>query len=251
SMTEQLSARYPVKRNAKTIKAVKSAITDDIYKGTWSVPANTKAFDAPLVTIKDSVYTGTMFLNYMNIQQKMGLADAPVAKLVDNQIEKYIGEQLLEYHNGDLENIYPEFAAVMDEYRDGLLLFELMEREIWQKAKTDTIGLQRFYEKNLGQYQWQDRAEVRLASSTKRDAIKKAQKFLKRKRDDAYIKSALNTNGEVNIMLTSGTFEKGSDALPKSLEFKPGISDIISEGDYYFVAQISKVIPAGPKTFED
>src|SRR5690606_32064657 len=143
------------------------------------------------------------------------------------------------------------FAAVMDEYRDGLLLFELMEREIWQKAKTDTIGLQRFYEKNIGQYQWQQRAEVRLASSTKRDAIKKAQKFLKRKRDDAYIKSALNTNGEVNIMLTSGTFEKGSDALPKSLEFKPGISDIISEGDYYFVAQISKVIPAGPKTFED
>lgn len=251
SMTEQLLAKYPTKRNPKTIKAVKSAITNEIYQGTWTVPEDRKLFDAPLVTIKDSVYTGTMFLNYMNIQQKMGLTDAPVSKLVDNQIEKYIGEQLLDYHDANLENVYPEFAAVMDEYRDGLLLFELMEREIWQKSKTDTIGLQQFYDKNIGQYQWNERAEVRLASSTKRDAILKAQKFLRRNRTDAQIKSALNKNDEVNIMLTSGTFEKGSEALPKNLNFKVGVSDIISDGDYYFTAQIFKLLPAGPKTLEE
>ncbi len=41
----------------------------------------------------------------------------------------------------NLETEFPDFAAVMNEYRDGLLLFDLMEKEIWNKSKTDTLGL--------------------------------------------------------------------------------------------------------------
>ena len=45
----------------------------------------------------------------------------------------------------NLENKFPEFKDVMEEYRDGLLLFDLMEKEIWEKSKNDTIGLENFY----------------------------------------------------------------------------------------------------------
>ena len=50
----------------------------------------------------------------------------------------------------------------MDEYRDGLLLFELMEQEIWNKSKSDTLGLQAFYESNKGNYQWKKRYDVTI-----------------------------------------------------------------------------------------
>ena len=76
---------------------------------------------------------------------------------------------------------FPNFAAIMEEYRDGLLLFDLMEKEIWDRSKTDTIGLRNFYETNKANYNWKRRLDVTIASSTNMDVIKNAQKMLKAK----------------------------------------------------------------------
>ena len=68
--------------------------------------------------------------------------------------------------------MFPEFANVMNEYRDGLLLFDLMEKEIWDKSKTDTLGLHSFYDKNKQNYKWNKRYDIVVVSSTKQDYIK-------------------------------------------------------------------------------
>ena len=250
SLNETLKKKYPVKRNEKVYKAVSAAVTDAIYAGNWEVPTD-KKFDDKLLTIKDSTYSGKQFLNFMRIQQKVGVKDKPLSKLVEKVYDKYLNEQLHSYHNGSLETDYPEFAAVMDEYRDGLLLFELMEKEIWTRSKSDTIGLQAFYEANKMKYQWNQRADVVIASSTNQDMVKKAQKFLKQNKDAEFIKSKLNTSDKINIMTTAGTFEQGNESLPKSYKFENGVSDIIKDGEYYFVVKTAKVMPAGTKTLDE
>jgi peptidyl-prolyl cis-trans isomerase SurA len=155
------------------------------------------------------------------------------------------------YYNENLENEFPEFAAVMEEYRDGLLLFDLMEKEIWEKAKTDTIGLKNFFEANKNKYQWNERINADVFSSTKEDVIKKARKFLKKGKDAEYIKKEVNVDNKVHVMEKSGVFEKDSEALPKLDKWKEGISDVVKEGDYYYVVKVNEVMPAGPKTFEE
>ena len=55
--------------------------------------------------------------------------------MVDELFEKFIDEQLIAYYNENLENEFPDFKNIMEEYRDGLLLFDLMEKEIWNRAK--------------------------------------------------------------------------------------------------------------------
>jgi len=80
---------------------------------------------------------------------------------------------------------------------------------------------------------------------------KQAQKLLKQGKSAEFIKEKFNLNGKVEIMSNAGIFEENSDALPKGIEKKDGVSDIIKDGEYYFVVKINKHLPAGPKTLEE
>ena len=176
----------------------------------------------------------------------------PLSKLTNKLYESYLDQELSQYYDDNLEKEFPGFSAVMDEYRDGLLLFDLMEKEIWTKSKTDTLGLKSFYDKNLKNYQWKNRLDVTILSSTKADVIKKAEKYLKNDKTVDFIKEKLNVkDGAVNIMSKVGVFEEGNEALPKNLLFQTGISDIIKEGEYYFVTKVNKTMPAGPKELSE
>jgi peptidyl-prolyl cis-trans isomerase SurA len=126
-----------------------------------------------------------------------------------------------------------------------------MEKEIWEKSKTDTLGLKKFYEANAAKYRWNNRIDAIILSSTKQDVIKKAHKFLKKNKTPEYIREQLNTKEVVNVMTKTGTYEENSDALPKNLLMKTGLSDIIKDGDYYFAVKVNKVLPAEPKTLDE
>jgi peptidyl-prolyl cis-trans isomerase SurA len=253
SMNEKLRKKYTVKRDDKFYAVLSKIVTNDIYEGKWETPADLKSYNKNLVTINATrSITGAAFLNYIKDQQKAKITLKPISKLISKFYDSYLDQELSQYYDDNLEKEFPEFSAVMDEYRDGLLLFDLMEKEIWTKSKTDSIGLQSFYDKNLKNYQWKNRLDVTILSSTKLDIIKKAQKYLKNDKSVDFIKEKLNIkDGAVNIMSKVGVFEEGNEALPKSLKFETGISDIIKEGEYYFVTKVNETISAGPKSLEE
>lgn len=251
SVNEKLRKKYAVKRDQKLYAAIVKTVTNDIYTAAWKMPADTKNFDKTLFAVNEKAISGTMFLNYLNGQQRGVSEIKPVVKLVDVLYEKFLDEQLNVYYNDNLEKEFPEFADVMEEYRDGLLLFDLMEKEIWEKSKTDTIGLQNFYQKNINNYKWKNRYDVLIVSSTKSDFIKKAQKMLKKDKSADFIKQNLNTEKDVEVLEKEGVFEEGNEVLPKNVTFKTGVTDVVKEGDYYFVTRVNKVLPAAEKTLEE
>jgi peptidyl-prolyl cis-trans isomerase SurA len=251
SMNEKLRKQFRVKRDAKTYSALTKLITEDIYKGEWQAPAGNKVATANLFIVNNKNVSGTDFLNFVESQQKAGLTVKPLNKQVDNLYEQFVDQQLNAYYDENLEAEFPQFAEVMDEYRDGLLLFDLMEKEIWEKSKTDTLGLKKFYEANSAKYRWTNRLDAIIVSSTKQDVIKKAQKFLKKNKTPEYIREQLNTKETVNVMTKTGIYEENSDAIPKNIKWKTGVSDVIKDGDYYFVVKVNKLLPAGPKTLDE
>lgn len=251
SLNEKLRKKYAVKRDNKLYKEVSKIVTDSFYESKWEIPASTKPYDGKLFSIQEKTVTGTDFLNYVKAQEKAGNKLKPINKLVENLYENFLDENLNTYYSDNLESEFPDFAAVMEEYRDGLLLFDLMEKEIWDKSKTDSIGLKSFYETKKGEYTWKNRLDATIASSTDIEIIKKAQKMFKQNLTPEQIKEKLNTADKVLIMTNTGVFEEGSEALPKNLKFKTGVSEIMNEGEYYFVAKINKVLPAAEKTLEE
>ncbi len=253
SMNEKLRKKYSIKRDDKLYAVVSKLVTDDLYEGKWETPVDLKIYNKNLAIINaEKSITAASFLTYLKEQQKTKNTLKPLSKLINKFYDNYLDQELSQYYDDNLEKEFPDFSAVMDEYRDGLLLFDLMEKEIWNKSKTDTLGLKSFYDKNLKNYQWKNRMDVTVLSSTKEEFIKKASKYLKNDKTIDFIKEKLNVkDGAVNIMSKVGVFEEGNDVLPKNLKFETGISDIIKEGEYYFVTKVNATLPAGPKKLEE
>lgn len=252
SLTENLKKKYSVVRDAKVYAKALKALNDKIYTQSWGLPADINAYNQTILTInKEKRYTAKDFLTFVNMQQKAGLIIKPLSQQVNVLFETFANDKLNAYYNDNLETEFPEFGMVMNEYRDGLLLFDLMEKEIWEKAKNDTVALENYYKANISKYQWKDRVDADVYSSTKEDITAKVRKFLKKGKDAAYIKGELNKDGKIEVLEKSGVFELESDALPKQKEWKTGVSDVLKEGDYYYVVKTNKVMPAGPKTLDE
>jgi peptidyl-prolyl cis-trans isomerase SurA len=251
SLNEKLRKKYSYKRDDKQYGLISKLVTNDFYDSKWKLPENITDYSATLLSINTKKIDGKAFLDYIEKQQKAGLKVKPLSKLVDALYGNFLDEQLTAYYDENLETEFPDFAYVMEEYRDGLLLFDLMEKEIWDRAKTDTIGLNTFYDEHKMEHMWKKRVDVTIASSTKQDIIKKAHALLKKKEKPQDIKDKLNVDNVINVMMNSGVFEEGSDALPKTMKYDVSVSDVFREGEYYFVTKVEKVMPAGVKTLEE
>ncbi len=251
SLNEKLRKKYTIKRDDKLFTKVAATVTNDVYESKWEAPKEIIAFDGKLFDINGKVISGTDFINYIKAQQKSATKVKPIKNWVDNVYQSFVDNELNTYYNANLESEFPDFANVMEEYRDGLLLFDLMEKEIWEKSKTDTLGLKSFYDANKNNYNWKNRLDVLIASSTNIEVIKKARKLLKKEVVADKIKEQLNTKDKVEIMTNAGVFEEESQTLPKNLKMKLGVSEIIKEGEYYFVTKVNKILPATTKSQEE
>jgi peptidyl-prolyl cis-trans isomerase SurA len=251
SVTERLRKKYKITTDKKVYAAVEKSIAPVLYKEEWKSADVKPPFTERLLTINEIKFSARTFLEFVEKSRKNVLEIKPVSTATAVLYEKFIDEELNKYYDANLESEFPEFANVMDEYRDGLLLFDLMEKEIWDKSKSDTIGLQTFYDKNSQNYQWQKRYDILVVSSTKKEYTKKAQKLLKKGKSVAEIKEALNAGKELEVIEKEGIFEEGSTLLPKNLEDKKGVTSIYQDGDYYFVSNVKAIIPPSQKSYEE
>jgi peptidyl-prolyl cis-trans isomerase SurA len=252
SLAKTMRAKYKVTKDVKLLAKIKAVVTDEFYSQTWVAPEKNKDANGTILIINnDKKVNSKLFIDFIASKQKANIKTRPVSKLVDELFEKFIDEQLMAYYNENLENEFPEFKNVMDEYRDGLLLFDLMEKEIWNRAKNDTIGLQDFFQKNSKNYQWKKRYNVDILSSTDKKIVEKAQKFLAKGKSLDYIKEQLNKDGKVNVMSKSGLYEEDYDVLSNFQNLSKGVTNIIAKDQYFFVVNVTDTKPAGVKELSE
>ncbi len=251
AMNQRLEAKYKPKVDAKFMSKVLTLVDNAYYTSEFTLPENTDMYDKTVLSLADKKISGIEFLNYIKKQQTRMQRVEPLEKLKNELSENFVAYSLNTYYDENLEKEFPEFSYVMDEYKEGLLLFDLMEKEIWQKAQTDTLGLEAFYQKNKDNYKWNQRIDAIVASSVKPEFVEKARKFFKKKKSVEYIKKQLNKDAVVNIMIDQGYFEQGNNGLPKEYKLSKGVSEIYKEGDYYYVILGQKIMPSTIKTLEE
>ena len=252
TLANKLKSKYTQEVNKTQYNNVEKTVSDAIYSQTWELPKEDISIKDDLLIIDKTKKVATIsFANYIQSQQKNKLSTKPVKKLVAELFESWKGEQLITYYTDNLENEFIEFKNVMDEYRDGLLLFDLMEKEIWDKSKTDTIGLLNFYNSNVSKYNWKERFDVDILSSTDAAVIESAQKMLKKGKSIEYIKSKLNKNDKIAIMVKSGLFENNYDILDKIPNLSMGANNTYKDANYSFVVHVKNTKPAETKALID
>jgi len=130
------------------------------------------------------------------------------------------------------------------------LLFDLMEKEVWNKAANDSVGLENFYNKNQATYVWNDRVDLVMASSANKTDVEQVQKMLNKSVDLDDINNRMNKNNQ-KIIFTKGVYQTDNDLLPLNLELKNGITKIYNHNDAYHVLLIKEVIPSSIQSFEE
>ncbi|MFD1063556.1 peptidylprolyl isomerase [Winogradskyella litorisediminis] len=251
AMVKELSQRYAIVKNPKT-RAYFLPILENAYlAGKFNLPADFKSNEA-VITVNDSIFTNAEFLQQLKARQRQYMREkTKINKVVDKELDLFYENSILEYRKDNLANENEEFADILKEYRDGLLLFALMEKEIWNKASKDTIGLKNYYEANLSKYQWQDRVEATIVSSPSKEDAEQLQLLLQSNDSIQQVKEQLKSSGKVGYIFSTGIFEKTDSKLPSDLEFKSGVSKIYNHNGSYQVYVIKAILPAAPKTLKE
>ncbi|MCX7550647.1 peptidylprolyl isomerase [Xanthomarina sp. F2636L] len=250
SLINDLKEQYHVSNVQPDLSYFESILNDDYFVGNWVLPMDFKSNER-LIKIQKKQLTYDDFGNYLEQSQKRKTSKVLFKTLVSDAYHAFLDKELLTYKEEQLEFENQDYANIVQEYRDGLLLFDLMETEIWNAAKNDSVGLQTYYKNNKDNYYWNERADAVVASSAKKSTIKKVHKLLQSQQTPEQIKEALNSENEIDVIFTSGIMDAQHQSLPASFQFKTGVSDVYKFNDGYIVANVKEVLPKQLKTFDE
>jgi peptidyl-prolyl cis-trans isomerase SurA len=164
-----------------------------------------------------------------------------------NHFNDWMNAEIIAYEDAHLEEKYPDFRYLMQEYHDGLLLFNIMEEKIWKFAAEDTLGLQNFYQKNKKKFNWEERFKGLIITCKNIETREEAEKYFEANMPVQEIEDLLNKE-EQAIKNESGAWEKGTNSTvdyfvwdgTKPSEINPELTFI--RGD---------LIPPEPKTLNE
>lgn len=114
--------------------------------------------DTKLFSIGDETYTADDYITYAQTWRYR--PDGTGAKPYQQVMDEFVHHQAEQYYRSHLEDFNPDFRAQMEEFKDGNLFFEIMQREIWGKAQNDTVALEAYYDQNKTRYNWKKSADA-------------------------------------------------------------------------------------------
>ena len=175
---------------------------------------------------------------------------------IDRLLEQYVSNQILMYEDSRLEEKYPDFGHLMQEYRDGILLFEISNQKVWDKASKDEEGLAKFYENHKRDYAW-DTPKFKgvVLHCVDGKVLKNVKKALKKNGwpEEEWgdkLRESFN-NDSVSVLQVSKIrlYVEGDDPYVDKLVFKKGSFEPL-EG-FPETGVYGKVLKKGPENYKD
>jgi len=158
--------------NHKGLEYAISKADSSLIIGNWSFQKNEK-HKIVLFTINKEKYTAEDFFVYIFENQRTVKNISPQVYMRNILYTNYVNESLIAYEEAHLSEKYVDYKMLSKEYHDGILLFQMMEDKVWNKASTDTAGLRNFYNQNTGKYTWGNRAHAYVLSAVDQATLDK------------------------------------------------------------------------------
>lgn len=249
AVLERLKKENKYVQNEKELVNFIKNVDSTIIKGTWQ-PIESTLKNNIIFTIGVQKYTYSDFSNFIKDYQtprKNGKIDA----IVRDYYNSYSEKMNFAYEEDRLEEKYLDFKYLMQEYRDGILLFELTDKMVWNKSVEDTVGLKDFYEKNKTKYMWKKRADVAIFDCSNASVAKKVKKLLKKNPADSIIYKKINKKDPLALSITRGKYEEGQNEILNKIEWKEGITDLPSNNNKFSFIKINSIIPPVSKELSE
>jgi peptidyl-prolyl cis-trans isomerase SurA len=176
----------------------------------------------PLTGVKSSELSRTLFsvagqdhtvgdfVDWVNDSRVRNL-DLPSANKVKQEVDRFLESMLLAHEDTQLERKHNDFRLLMEEYHDGILLFELTDKNVWSRAVKDTAGLVAYHNAHHDDFMWNDRLDVAIYTCEDADIAKKVRKALRKSGDIETLRRNLISERPLALRAETGLFSNGDN----------------------------------------
>ena len=164
--------------NTKAVDAACAMADSTLLNGAFTKTTDEKT-NLILFTIKDEKYTTANFFDFVKMVQKPKKGISP-SQYMRNFYRDFSNSKLISYEESHLEEKYIDYKMLVREYRDGILLFQLMDDKVWSKAIEDTAGLRAFFNSNNSNYRWNTRAQATIYNVANKETLEKLKQELQK-----------------------------------------------------------------------
>ncbi len=249
----RLKKEYNFRENLQALNDFFTVVDESIFERKWD-PEQAASLQAELFSFAGHKVYQPAFAEYLSRSQAMRTPEA-IETYVGAMYENFVNETILAYEDSQLEHKYPEFRAIMREYHDGILLFELTDKLVWTRAVEDSLGLQQFLADHQQEYIWPDRLDAtiytfsdqRMANRARRE-INNAQR---RGLDHTDVLQKLNVTSSLNATARRGVFSAEDEEIIGKAQWQKGVGKPLAWNGKYFIVHVHEVLPSQPKKMEE
>ena len=221
----QVKSEYKFKQNDKNLETFLATIDSSILRNAYEPAANVD-MNATLFSLENNPTKVSDFVTYIKANMTTQKYVTP-ATYAYQLYESFSNETAMNYADAHLEDKYPEFKALVQEYKDGILLFDLMDREVWNKAVKDTVGLAEFHKRNASKYMWGDRAYATVITVTRPESLPKVKALLDKGVELDSLRSAIQRDSIGYAFVRKGFYQRGDNQYVDQTEWKVGVRNEI------------------------
>jgi peptidyl-prolyl cis-trans isomerase SurA len=237
---DDLEARYEVTINEAARSYFLEALDSTFNKMEWRFLPSENMPKTYVIKVEEREVDFKAFGEYLERQQR-NLSKLPEHKIViEDALNDLVYNELLAYHKTQLVKIDQNFANRIEEYKNGILIFDFMLTNVWDPISKDTLLQRDYYASNQDEFVTDLKIEGRLYTSSSKSSIKDLRSRLKKKKSQDSISISLPDD----VMSEQVLISKSSSKIPKAFKFKKGVSPVYRHLDQYLVMNAIKVKPS-------
>ena len=178
---KRIKAENNFTENAQAKATAIGKASDELLQAKWAYDENDKALKQTLFTIQGKPYTIGDFWQFAREAQQPRATNS-AAHAMNLLYDAYVEKSLIDYERANLENKNTDYRMLVQEYHDGILLFQMMDEKVWSKAIEDSVGLKNYFSQNREKYKWGPRVQATVISAANKELLQKAQEQLNKRR---------------------------------------------------------------------
>ncbi len=212
---EETKNNFGYKQNDEAIDKLIASLSKSYNGSSFNIKAP-NTYTKSLFSIGKKSYNESDFIAYANQKTlRVSNKETVFAKLYEG-FDDFTNQKIIEYKKEHLEEVNEDYAHLLQEYHDGILLFELTDREVWKKSSSDTTGLEQFYEQNKNKYQWKKRLDYSKFILNNSKHRSKVLAWLEKGKTQDFILKKLNKKDTV-VLVENHKLEEGQENISKLL----------------------------------
>lgn len=244
-------SRYNFDENEANVTNLRSKLNDLAKSEFRSFIETSGESSKKLFQIENKSQTAADLLDFLDQEE---LAVKTNLKPFDFWYDRFVTKSLNDAEEDDLSRNNKDYQMLLNEYRDGILLFSLMNKEVWQKGIEDSLAQKAYFQKNIQKYQWQNRINSYIVKVLDLTKIEKAKEMLSNQVLTPELVNSFETYyNEISplaFQTESGLIPYEADPVLSKANLDLPYQEIEANGHLHLVVLGDK-IPARPKKFEE